>query len=159
MLFPAELGGVFDADLVLEGSYLDAVKTSADNLVFELFADTCTAATIDIWERNYGLIPQVGDSLATRRNRVLTKIRAKGGITRAAFITLAAMLGYIITISEDSVDSPYSVCGITRCGFRMCSSGYLYQWTVNAAAPAKPDLEALINDMAPAHTQVLYHYT
>lgn len=171
LLFPLKnIGGVFDDDIGLEGGFLDALKTSADNLLLELFPNTCTAATIADWERTYGIIPPADAPLEARRLAVVQKKRLRRKLTRAYFVALAETAGYSITIEEmppNAVD--YGGTWST-----------LYIWRVHAPIGAKAityftagdseagdllsnwsdenTLEALFNALKPAHTHVYFVY-
>lgn len=53
------------------------------------------------YERFYQCIPESGDTLAVRRNRIVAKIRARGGLNRLYFENIAEALGY--TVGADIV--------------------------------------------------------
>jgi uncharacterized protein YmfQ (DUF2313 family) len=100
LLFPLkDLGGVFNDDIAIEGKHLDALKTSADNLLLEAFPDTATL-TLSDWERNYQIIVPAGVSIAQRQRAVVQRRRMRGGLSRRYFVALAAAVGYTITIEE-----------------------------------------------------------
>jgi uncharacterized protein YmfQ (DUF2313 family) len=75
-------------------------------------------ATIELlsdWERNWGLPdPCFGDqvSIAERQTMLVMKMTMLGGQSRAFFYSIAAQLGYTITISEFA---PF-MAGVSQCG-------------------------------------------
>ncbi len=81
LLFPLELGGVFDADIEAEGAILDATQERAEDLLTEMRPDAATE-TITGWERIYGLVPASDATLQSRRDNVVRKIRERGGLSR-----------------------------------------------------------------------------
>ncbi len=171
LLFPLkDVGGDFDADIAIEGSYLDALKTSAESLLLELFPDTCTAATIADWERIYGIIPPDGAALADRRLAVVQKKRLRRKLTRAYFVALAATVGYTVTIEEMPPNSaeyggtwdtlfiwkvhvPIGTKEVTYFTAGDSSAGdRLADWTDEGT------LEALFEALKPAHSHVYFVY-
>ena len=155
LLFPLELGGVFDDDMAIEGSHLDGAQTSADTLLAEMFPDEADGL-LSSWERVTGVTPEAGDSLQTRRDRVVAQLRARGGLSREYFTSLAEALGY--TVAIDAL-RPF-VCGVSVCGEELGAEGVVYLWrvTVNAAGP-DAYLEALFRKLKPAWTGVEFIYT
>lgn len=170
LLFPLKnVGGVFDDDLGIEGKYLDALKTSADALLLELFPDTTTQLIAE-WERTYGIIPPEGASLASRRTAVLQKKRLRRRLDRAYFVSLAATVGYNIKIEEIPPNSAEYGGGQST----------IHIWRVHVPIGAKPIieftagdseagdlltdwadetiLEALFDDLKPAETRVFFVY-
>ena len=168
LLFPTEIGGVFDADITIEGSYLDALTASADSLSDEMFPDTANV-TITDWERVYAILPDPAATLDQRRLTILQKVRANiGSLTPASFVALAATVGYVVTIEELPKNSPgfgpesiwvwrvhvptaqeqvdYFTAGDSAAG------DLLTDWASSAT------LEGIINELKPAHTEVLFVY-
>lgn len=171
LLFPLkDIGGTFDQDIGIEGAYLDALKTSADNLLSELFPDTCTAATIADWERIYGIIPAAADTLGQRQAAVVQKKRLRRKLTRAYFVALAAAVGYNIIIEEiQPNDAGYGGAYSTIYIWRVHVTGgvkaityftagdssagdLLSNWTVET------NFENLFIALKPAHTHVYFVY-
>jgi uncharacterized protein YmfQ (DUF2313 family) len=173
LLFPVELTGVFDDDIELEGMHLDAAQASAECLLNEIYADQTYSLLTD-WERVCGLIPATDAQLQGRRDAVVQKLRDIGGLSRAYYISLAATLGWTITIDEylpfmsgwarsGDVDYDEDVCWIWRVnvagnaaysfrsGLSVAGEGLTW-WTANDI------LEALIDELKPAHTAVIFNY-
>ncbi len=171
LLFPLkDVGGDFADDIAIEGSYLDALKTSAESLLLELFPDTCTAATIADWERIYGIVPADGAALADRRLAVIQKKRLRRKLTRSYFVALAAAVGYTVVIEEMPPNSAeyggtwntiyiwrvhvtggakeiiYFTAGDSASGDRLSN------WTTESI------LEGLFEALKPAHTHVYFTY-
>lgn len=159
LLFPLELGGVHDADQTVEGQLLDRIQDRLAALLQEMFPDTA-AELLDRWERRYGITPNANLPLAQRRAMVLARRRGRAGLSKSFYVSLAATLGYAITIDE-AVD------------------GDRYKWRVNIPAPAtsiefragesaagealldwgdSTGLEALFTELKPADTAVLFTY-
>jgi uncharacterized protein YmfQ (DUF2313 family) len=173
LLFPVELTGVFDDDISLEGKQLDDAQASAEVLLQEMFADKAYNLLTD-WERVCGLTPDADDPLQSRRDAVIRKLRELGGLSRDYFITLAASIGWTITIDEFQ---PF-MAGWSRCGDALNIEEARWIWQVTAADPAyysfrsglscsgerlgwNPSsgaLETLFNELKPAHTYVTFIY-
>lgn len=173
LLQPIELGGENGAENRIDGGYLDDAETAAESLINEMYPDTAYK-TLSSWERVYDLVPSDGATIQSRRDAIVQKIRARGGLSRAYFIALAAVHGWTITIDEFYP----SMCGWTRCGDNLCDAGSLWVWRVNVAGKSiynaragssaagerllwwvsNSDLENLITRLKPAHTVVLFSY-
>lgn len=173
-LFPVDLGSEHAADLAIDGRQLDAARQSIDTLLREVFPDT-TAGMLPDWERVLGLTPGPDDPMLYRLEQVARKIRERGGLSIAYFIQLAASIGYAISIEEPL---PFMV-GWGRCGDQLYSAEVVFQWGV--VLPTQPvyrfrvgqsavgdrllwwdaqdRIEALMRDLAPAHTQVYFIYS
>lgn len=174
LLFPLELSGDFDADIEIEGKHLDEVQSRAEDLLNEMFPDQSFELLTD-WERVCGLIPGAEDTLQLRRDRVIRKLRERGGLSREYFIALAADLGYTVTIEELQ---PFT-CGINRCGDRLFVEEIRFVWRVAVSGQsvyyfrtgqssagerlvwwnAVQELEDLFNDLKPAHTFIIFDYS
>lgn len=170
LLFPLkDVGGVFSQDVGIEGSYLDALKTSADNLHLELFPDTTTTLIAD-WERIYDIIPPDGATLVQRQAAVVQKKRLRRKLTRAYFITLAASVGYSIAIEEilpNSVDygGTWSTIYIWRVHVLNSAKEITYFTADDSGSgelladwPGEDILENLFMNLKPAHTHVYFVY-
>ncbi len=173
LLFPAELGGVFDDDIAVEGNILDEIQAQAAELLAEMFPDKTTKLLTD-WERVYGLKPVSDATIQSRRDNVVRKIRERGGLSRKYFIALAAAMGYTITIDELQ---PF-MCGWGACGDYLYVEEVRFIWRVNIADqalyhfragqsasserllwwPSVTVLEDLFNDLKPAHTFIIFNY-
>ena len=173
LLFPAEIVGGFDADIELEGKQLDNAQASAERLLWEYFPDNALDL-LGAWERVCGLVPAADAPLQMRRNAVIKKLQALGGLSKAYFIGLAASLGWTITIDEFL---PF-MSGWNRAGDTLYEAAVLWIWRVNVPGQAvysfragvsaggerlawwipNTDLEEMFNDLKPAHTAVIYNY-
>jgi len=175
LLFPLELEGVFDDDIAIEGAVLDDFCARVDDLLAEMFPDT-TVELIADWERVCGIVPNDDDSLQARRDRIIAKLRALGGLSRQYFIELAAALGHDIAITEYV---PF-MAGRGRCGDRLYIYEVIWCWLVTFAEPTTAydfragesrcgerlcwwipceEVEAGIEDLKPAHTFVEFAYS
>ena len=174
LLFPIPLEGNFDGDLTVEGNALDAAQASADALLTEMFSNT-TIMLLSSWERICGLTPGATDTIQMRQNRVIQQLRARGGLSRAYFIALAAATGFAITIDElrplmagimRSGDTDYIVASIFC--WRVNVSGYaVYYFRAGQSGagekllwwPAQTALEDLFGRLKPAHTYLIFNYS
>jgi uncharacterized protein YmfQ (DUF2313 family) len=147
-----------------------------------------TIAMLPDWERNFGLpdpcLALPPQTIGARQAALVDKMTILGGQSRKFFISVAASLGYAVTITEYS---PFQ-CGISRCGdTRNAAGAYRWQigpptiryyWTVNVAAVplvwfrcgesqcgvdpsltigGPTGLQCRLGQWAPAHTQVLFN--
>lgn len=171
LLFPIkDMGGTFDADIAIEGSYLDTLKTAAEALLLELFPDTCTAATIEDWERTYAIVPPVDALLADRRLAVVQKKRLRRKLNRAYFVALAATVGFTITIEErppnDAVyGGGWETIYIWIVHAPIGAKEVIYFTAGDSSAgdllsdwPGESTLETLFEALKPAHTRVIFLY-
>ncbi|OPY07263.1 MAG: hypothetical protein A4E68_01945 [Syntrophaceae bacterium PtaB.Bin095] len=174
LLFPVELTGMHTADAAREGAALDDAQTSAERILTEMFPDMTHTLLAD-WERVCALTPDQDAPLQVRRNAVLKKLREIGGLSRSYFIILAATYGWTITIDELL---PF-MAGWGRCGDPLYEEEVRWIWRVNVAGSAvysfraglsaagerltwwnsNTVLEALLTDLKPAHTVVIFNYT
>ncbi len=173
LLFPAEIVGVFDGDIELEGKQLDTAQASADQLLTETFPDGASELLV-AWERVCGLTPAADSPMQMRRNAVVKKLRELGGLSRDYFVALASSFGWTITIDEYLP----LMCGWGRSGDVVYVEASRWIWRVNVIGQAVyslragvsaagerltwwiPDdvLETLIEELKPAHTAVIFNY-
>lgn len=105
-LFDMDFGGQYDADKAIEATHLDAALAYADYLLLEMFPDSATVeGLLANFERVYDIVPSSTATLAQRRQAALAAIRAKGGLTKSHFETMAQGLGY--TIGLPAVGDPH----------------------------------------------------
>ncbi len=173
-LTPLELGAVSDEDIVLEGQELDNEETRQNNVLQEIFPDTSTQM-LAWWERVYSLAPAAGATVQQRQQAIVQAIRAQGGLSREYFISLAAALGYTITIEELQ---PF-MAGIGRAGDTLYVQDIIFVWLVTVTAIQQyyfragqsaageplgaPNentiITAIFIKLKPAHTYVIFQYT
>lgn len=137
-----------------------------------------TTELLPDWERAAGLPDrcsgELEETIQGRRNVLTAKLASVGGQSRAYFIEVARQLGYEITISEAR---PFRA-GISAAGDALTNTAdWIYTWRVNAretteiyfraglSAAGEPlrswgnsALECKINQLKPAHTNVLFSY-
>ncbi|MFO6425576.1 putative phage tail protein [Escherichia coli] len=89
------------------------------------------------WERVYGVIPRDGATQQERRENILIKMAATGGLSIPYFKQLAASLGYTITITELH---PFRA-GINRCGDRLYITDARWIWQVNVTGKQNASLQ------------------
>jgi uncharacterized protein YmfQ (DUF2313 family) len=110
-------------------------------------------------------------TLAERRQRLVSKLAARGGQSRAYFIGVAAQLGYTVTIEEFRQFTCTS-----RCNEALNPPPWQYAWRVRAPANTvrvmtcqsgcdeplaswgNQILECVIGRLKPAHTSVIFAY-
>lgn len=145
-----------------------------------LLQDAFPASTYELlteWESTVGL-PDYGDNLAStaqgRRAAVVGRLTAVGGQSATYFKSIAASLGYAISVTNHA---PFR-CGQSRCGQQLGGEEWFFRWTVNASLCTATNfrsgqsgageslstwgnapLERLIQKYAPAHTIVSFSYT
>ncbi len=155
-LMPLELGLISDQDITLEGQELNNEESRQNTLLQEIFPDTSTQM-LAWWERVCGLAPAANATVLQRQQAIVQAIRATGGLSRNYFISLAAALGYTVTIEELQ---PF-MAGIGRAGDTLYISDIIYEWgvtTQSQGATNDANLEALLNKLKPAHTAVYFNY-
>jgi len=171
MLFPLDLGGVFNADTAIDGAYLDAVQARVQDLLGEMHPDMANE-TLEAWEARYGIIPVAGTTPEIRRMIVAQQRRLRGRLDIQYYIDLAAKLGFIADIEEMPPNSgAYGGTPATIHCWRMhitnspqtltyftagdsAAGDLLQDWGTEATAV----LESVITEMKPAHTHVYFVY-
>jgi uncharacterized protein YmfQ (DUF2313 family) len=129
------------------------------------------------WERVAGLPDKCAgvleETVQGRRNGLLAKLASTGGQSPAYFISIAAALGYEITITEFR---PFRV-GLSAVGDALTNGDWQFTWRINAAetttVPFRVGLSAVgealrtwgndlleckMNQIKPAHTILLFGY-
>ena len=166
LLFPIELGGVFDGDIAIEGDHLDAVQVRVEQLLREAFPQSCNELIAD-WERVCGLTPDSADTLQMRQARVIAKLRERRGLSLPYFVSLADDFGYTVTFEE-------LPAGTEGCGdegifrWRVTFTGTPLYWFRSGQSragerlvdgPVATALEGLFTELKPAHTQIIFAYS
>jgi uncharacterized protein YmfQ (DUF2313 family) len=172
-------GITLSAELEAEGTQLDSFAAFVESLLEEIDPRTTTALLED-WERVYGLPdacggPDAAASIEERRAYLVAKVAETGGLSKAYFERLAAVLGY-----QDTEISRYP---LVTCA-SSCESAvrddlrWRFAWRVNL--PHEGDnysvfradstcttsvdfyltgvLECVFQRLKPAHTYVLFTY-
>ena len=145
----------------------------------QLLEEAFPASTSELlaeWEATLGLPDPcvgVGATIQERRNAVVAKLAASGGQSRAHFVSLAAALGFAVTIEEFA---PARV-GLMRAGDPVQGDAWAHHWRVHApettvfefragrSAAGEPlrrwgnaALECAVSRTKPAHTTVSFAY-
>lgn len=186
-----EPGDVRSGALLAIAEELARVDARGDQLVEE--ADPRTALELlPEWEQLVGLpddvMTEIPATITERRIAVLQKLTASGGQSRQYFMDLAAVSGFVVTITEYFADVDAARCGTMRCGlFRVqdVDTSFVWQVNVDLTSPGLagglqpsvwmqcgvwrcgerlrswngPILEDIIRRYAPAHTTVLFSYS
>lgn len=152
----------------------------ADDLINEMFPQT-VIESLDEWELEYGLPdPCYGDVELTTEERqkiLLTKFASIGGQNPEYYINIASNLGFTVEIVEFN-GARYTIDEYTTTAYGLTSHPYV--WHVNVSgvetiyAKYSTDryattqysklgidtsiLECVINELKPAHTQVIFNY-
>lgn len=157
-------------------AHVEGLKKSeenADALFNEIFPDI-SKTLIPSWEKLCGLTVGAKDIIQLRRDRVITKLREKGGCSIEYFTALALMFGYTITIEELK---PF-MAGWGRAGDTLYAEESIFIWSVNilnspnyyfragqsvagerlAWWNTQLNLEDLFNKLKQAHTYVTFVY-
>jgi len=163
------------AELRAEGATLDHIDTSAI-VVHDAVTPLHTLALLTDWERVCGLTPEVGTIYAQRLDSVIAKLRETGGLSIAYFVSLAARLGYDITITEfeafyvdySHVDADVLYEADAHWVWHVYVQGgnaRTYPFYVDSACVDEPllsvndpTIEAVFNDLKPAHTFAVFDY-
>ena len=83
--------------LAVCGEFFDDIKTDFDFILSQIDIYQATVAgTLEDFERVYNCIPESGDTVAVRQNRVIAALRAKGGLNVLYFEKIAEGLGYTV---------------------------------------------------------------
>ncbi|MFC0407908.1 YmfQ family protein [Roseomonas elaeocarpi] len=106
--------------------------TRDNNLLVDAFPST-TYELLPEWESSLGLPDScIGDTPSTQQRvaRVVARLTATGGQSRAYFIAQAAALGYAVTITEFKV----ARAGLSRVGDRLNGEAWGHAWRITAPA-------------------------
>lgn len=150
------------------------VDSRIDGLINEADPRTSNELLVD-WERVAGLpdlCTGIPETIALRRDLLVSKLTNVGGQSKQFYIDLAAKLGYVITITE------FKRWRVTsRVNEVLNDSNWSYAWRVNAvqdtvrkftvtgrvneplATWGNTALECVITRLKPAHTLVQFAYT
>lgn len=91
------------------GELFDDIKTDFETVLSQIDPNeaTVTGLLLD-YERFYRCVPGSGDTVATRRERVVAAIRAKGGLNRSHFENIAEALGYTVGTDIDITEGDFA---------------------------------------------------
>jgi len=156
-----------DNERAVYGAALDRTKARLDAIAPEMFPDTAVELLPD-WETLYQVVPAPGATIAQRQQVLAAKCKATGDIKAPYFVTLAAAMGYAIAIAATSTpdagqDFTAGVSGAgDTLGYTLDPVGpFIWDITVHLVAgqvnPAV-DLEAVLQDLKPAHRTLNFIY-
>ena len=167
-------GKQLSAELLAEGNCLARTEIKSDEVLNGITPFFAVSLLSD-WERVLAISVDSSMTIQQRRQQVLAKINATGGLSRKYFINLAKSLGYNITIDEPE---PFRA-GINRAGDRLWVPEIIWVWIVNIDDAQVPVyrfragssvagerlmtfgqnlIENIFQDLKPAHTQVVFNY-
>lgn len=146
----------------------------------DLLAHAFPATALDLipeWQETLGLPdPCAGPAptLIQQRQQIVARLTASGGQSVSYFISMAAALGYTVTVTEYA---PFR-CGQSRAGQQVGNTDWSFTWAINAPlntitrflAGQSTAGEALgtwgnavlqceLQAAAPAHTVLQFHYS
>jgi uncharacterized protein YmfQ (DUF2313 family) len=174
VLWNLEDGSTISRVLLALADELARIDARSEDLIREIHPPTTLELLAD-FERVYGLPdPCLGEdqSTAQRVASLVQKVTSMGGQTAAYYISVAAILGFTITITEfsshdveDDVEDPIS------------GDDWNFAWQVNApldtvieitvedtvedplATFGNDQLECVLEALKPAHTTIIFAYT
>ncbi|MFP7326964.1 YmfQ family protein [Serratia marcescens] len=167
-------GKQLSAELLAEGNCLARAEIKSDEVLNGITPFFAVSLLSD-WERVLAISVDSSMTIQQRRQQVLAKINATGGLSRKYFINLAKSLGYNITIDEPE---PFRA-GINRAGDRLWVPEIIWVWIVNIDDAQVPVyrfrsgssvagerlmtfgqnlIDNIFQDLKPAHTQVVFNY-
>jgi uncharacterized protein YmfQ (DUF2313 family) len=174
--FPREAGNTLHK--LLDGMSIELARVDGRGELLPLEANPAsTNELLSDWERVVGLPDKCSGALEGtlqgRRNALLAKLASTGGQSPAYFISIAAALGYEVTITEFR---PFRV-GMSKVGDALTNGDWQFTWQVNGpettvltfrvglSAVGEPlrswgtsSLECKIRQLAPAHTIPIFAY-
>jgi uncharacterized protein YmfQ (DUF2313 family) len=158
----------------LVGCYAQQTARS-NNLLVDAFPAT-TYELLPEWEASLGLpdpCAGVPPSTQARRQQVVARLTNSGGQSAAYYISVAAALGYTVTVTNYA---PFRA-GQSTAGQQLGTWEWFYTWSINAplntvthfaagqSAAGDPlavwgnkVLECEMNALKPAHTILQFHY-
>lgn len=174
--FPREPGTDLEKVLLGCAAELSRLESRADALAIDVNPLDTNELLTD-WERAAGLPDKCAGTLETtvqgRRNALIAKLNATGGQSIAYFISVAAQLGYTITIDTYN---PFQV-GISTVGQALTNGAWAFAWRINAPEQSiivfkvglstvgealrtwgNDALECKIRQLGPAHTVPIFAY-
>ena len=126
------------------GSELDLIDAAIADVLLQYYVDTATDEGLVFWESFVGISSYVGQTLAERRSRIISKIRGIGTVTVAMIKDVAESFEYgLVNVTEDNANYAFEIKFTDVCG-----------------VPSRiADVQAAIEDIKPAHLAVTYAYT
>jgi len=161
-LLPPSIRGLYSRAHATLSDFVDALGAEwarldarTDDALNEMFPGAATE-TIATWETMLGIVPASAATLAERQAAVAAKWRARGGCAPAYIKGVAEAFGYVVgdvDVIEPASDEPAFRAGVGRCGDAI-GGGYAHahSFVVVYPLPVNATLEALITEIAPAHT-------
>lgn len=163
---------------LLDGMSIELARVDERGFALPLEANpNTTNELLSDWERVAGLPDRCSgvleETIQGRRNALLAKLASTGGQSIPYFISIAAALGYQVTITEFR---PFRV-GLSKVGDALTNGDWQFAWQVNAPETTvvsfrvgmsavgealrtwgAGSLECKIRQLAPAHTIPIFAY-
>lgn len=168
-------GMAISAELWGEGRALDRAQQQA-RIAAQAVTPLDVVDLLPDWERVLGLTPAAHATYQQRQGAVLAKLRETGGMSIPYFVDLAGLLGYAITVDEyQPFCCDYSILDVDR----IYEGDVIWCWRVHIRGGttdshyfragesacgeallsfSDPVIEAVIQDLKPAHTFVIFDY-
>lgn len=143
---------------------LSRVDGRGDDLVEETDPRTANETIAD-WEKMLSLpddiVTVIPATLSARQQAVTQKYVSRGGQSNAYFVSLAALCGYTVTVTN--YNSQLSVAGVMQSGMQLCGVAAAYALLVKVSATAGTALthtqfEAVIRHATHSHISVGFKY-
>lgn len=174
--FPRDAGTTLHS--LLDGMSIELARADSRGEALPLEANPGTTnELLGDWERVAGLPDKCAgvleETLQGRRNALISKLSSTGGQSEAYFIGVAAALGYQVTVEEFR---PFRA-GLSVAGDTISNGPWVFTWRIHApsvtiipfragqSAAGEPlrswgndTLECKLNQLAPAHTILLFAY-
>lgn len=163
---------------LLDGMSIEFARLDARGFALPLEANPATTnELLSDWERVAGLPDKCSgvleETIQGRRNGLLAKLASTGGQSPDYFISIAAALGYEVTITEFR---PFRV-GMSAVGDALTNGDWVFTWRINAPETTVVEfrvglsavgealrtwgndlLECKMNQIKPAHTILIFGY-
>jgi uncharacterized protein YmfQ (DUF2313 family) len=157
----------FEENLYVIGKNLDLAYYYGKVLLSEIFPHT-SSYILDKYEQEYGLKSEGGTT--QRRQRVLSAIRKKGGLSKAYLESVGNTLGegrYTISIAPGSGEPPFVVHTNSPPGTKIpaairsvpvSDSIFFLDITVTGGNNPETELESMMEEIKPAWTVLHFVY-
>lgn len=94
------LGDDYDKFLEVDGEYFDSIEARIDLLRSESDINDVSNNSIADIEEEYGVVPNIGDSLATRIKNVKSRRKMQGALNIQTYVEIAASQDITISIDQ-----------------------------------------------------------
>lgn len=176
LAWPRDANSTQYATLRALGGSFARSDSDAQTLLSSGFPSTALMMLTE-WESTLGLpddcaVGEVG-SIGERQSAVVSKLVSTGGLNRTYYISVAAALGYEITINQFRP----TMCGMSVCGDPINGEEWPFTWQINVpgssvryayagtafcgdslASWGNKQFECAITKIAPSHINIIFAY-